>query len=124
MEKYIFFFFILIKIISSEICNYSISCNTQDDETNNICAIKKRTESNTIFEIKVKKCPSMPCDIYNNLLGETEKNTTCETPPDNIKYKNPSYPGGVCTSDINCLSGICINGKCVDSKELRIVIVM
>ena len=117
MEKYIFLFFILIKIISSEICNYSISCNTQDDETNNICAIKKRTESNTIFEIKVKKCPSMPCDIYNNLLGETEKNTTCETPPDNIKYKNPSYPGGVCTSDINCLSGICINGKCVDSER-------
>ena len=117
MKINFFLFIFLIKIIYSEICNYSISCDPKEDETNNICAIKKRTESNTIFEVKVKKCPSMPCDIYNTLLGETEKNTTCETPPNNIEYKNPSYPGGVCKSDINCLNGICLSGKCVDSLK-------
>ena len=116
MKILIFFFISFIKIILSEICTYSISCDNQEDESNNICATKKRTESNTIFEIKVKKCPSMTCNIYNTLLGDTEKNTTCENPQDNGLIQNPSYPGGICKSDLNCLSGICISGKCVDSS--------
>jgi hypothetical protein len=107
----------LIKIIISEICNYSITCNL--NENNNYCATKKRTESNNVFEISVKQCHSMPCNIYDTLLGELEKNTSCQKPPENSTYNYPSYPGGVCSSDINCLSGICIekNNKysCQDS---------
>ena len=113
MKIYILFFISLFHLISSEICSYSISCNK--DETQNFCATKKRTESNNIFEIKVKKCPSMPCNLYNTLIGDEEKNTSCQILPNDIKYKNPSYSGGVCVSDINCLSGICLSGKCVDS---------
>ena len=108
-----FFIFSLIKLISSETCTYSISCA---DDNSQYCATKKRTESNSIFEVKVKSCPSMPCNIYDTLLGDNEKNTSCETPPENLKFKNPSYPGGICNKDINCLSGICISNRCVDSS--------
>ena len=106
------FIFSLIKIISSETCKYSISCAEDDSK---FCSTKKRTESNSIFEIKVKPCSSMPCNIYDTLLGDTEKNTTCGELSENLKFKNPSYPGGVCDENINCLSGICISGRCVDS---------
>ena len=110
------FIFSLIKIISSETCKYSISCVEEDSK---YCATKKRTESNSIFEIKVKPCSSMSCNMYDTLLSDTEENTTCEVPPENFKYKNHAYPGGVCDENINCLSGICIRGnrgKCVDSS--------
>ena len=112
LKIYYFFLLSLIKLIFSETCTYSISCN--EDLSSKYCATKKRTESNNIFEIKVKQCPSMPCDIYNNLLGNDEKNTTCESSQNNIYNNQPSYPGGVCSSDLNCLSGVCISGKCVD----------
>lgn len=113
MKSIIFLFF--IKLIISEICNYSFTCDL--NENNDFCAIKKRTDSNSVFEISVKKCSLMPCNIQNTLLGELEKNTTCQKTLDDNIYKNPSYPGGVCTSDINCLSGICNNKNvCVDSE--------
>ena len=117
MKIFVFLLFSFIQIIFSEICTYSISCDNKEDESNNICATKKRTESNTIFEIKVKKCPSNTCNIYNILLGDTEKNATCEKPLDNNLIQNPSYPGGICNSDLNCLSGICISKKCVDRAK-------
>ena len=37
----------IIKIIYSETCNYSFSCNL--DEKSDYCAIKKRTVSESIF---------------------------------------------------------------------------
>ena len=111
--------FIILLIVSlfelylSEICSYSISCNQEKYQP--YCATKKRTESHNIYEIKVKKCSSLPCDIYNTLLGEEEKNISCTDNSNNLKYKNPSYSGGVCENDINCLNGVCISGRCVDS---------
>ena len=106
-----------IKLIISEICNYSISCDL--NENNNYCATKKRTESNSVFEVRVKQCHSMSCNIYDTLLGELEKNTSCQRPPENNTYNYPSYPGGVCNSDINCLNGICIkNGTNNDTKSI------
>ena len=105
-----------IKLIISEICNYSISCDL--NENNNYCATKKRTESNSVFEVRVKQCHSMSCNIYDTLLGELEKNTSCQRPPENSIYNYPSYPGGVCNSDINCLNGICINGTNNDTKYI------
>ena len=113
MKIFILLLISLIESYLSEICNYSISCN--QDLTQPYCAIKKRTESHSIFEIKVKKCSSSPCNIYNTLLNDEEKNVSCINYPNNHKYKNPSYAGGVCDSDINCLNGICISGICVDS---------
>ena len=112
MKTLIFFYiFSLIKLISTETCTFSISCAEEDSK---YCATKKRTESNSIFEIKVKSCPYMPCNIYDTLLGDSEKNTSCEQPKEDLKFKYPSYPGGVCEENINCLSGICISRKCVD----------
>ena len=100
-------FLSIIKIIILEICNYSFSCDLKEED--NYCAVKKKTDSNNIFEIKVKKCSLMPCNIHDTLIGEIEKNTTCQVPSHNNKYKNPSYPGGVCSENYDCLSGICGN---------------
>ena len=114
ITKLLFLFLSLIKIITSESCNFSFSCDL--DENNDYCAIKKKTDSESIFEINVKKCSSMPCNVYETILGDTEKKTLCQNPPSNNTYKYPSYPGGVCFSHLNCLSGICVNGICIDSK--------
>ena len=113
MKIFFLFFIFLIKIIFCEICNYSISCN--NDNSQNYCATKRKTESNNIFEIKVQTCPSIQCNIYNTLLGSVEKNVSCDSSSFDLKYKHPSYPGGICITDRNCLSGICLQDKCVDS---------
>ena len=103
-----------IKIIYSETCNYSFSCDLE--EKSDYCAIKKRTDSESIFEIKLQKNPKMPCNIYEILLGDSEKKASYQTSSNNT-YKYPSYPGGVCQSSLNCLSGLCTNGEtCSDSK--------
>ena len=110
----IILFITFIKIIFTEICNFSFSCDLNEED--NICAVKKRTDSNSIYEIKVRKCPSMPCNIYDTLLGDTEKKTFCQDPPADTPYKYPSYPGGVCNNTLNCLSGICLNNQiCINS---------
>ena len=46
-----------------------------------------------------------------------EKQALCYTSSLNNTYKNHSYPGGVCNFNLSCLSGICKDGICVDSKE-------
>ena len=103
-----------IKIIYSETCNYSFSCDL--DEKSDYCAIKERTDSESIFEIKLQQNPKMSCNIYEILLGDSEKQTSYQTSSNNT-YKYPSYPGGVCQSSFNCLSGLCTNGKtCFDSQ--------
>ena len=112
----IFIFIILLSSLVefnlSETCKYSISCS--QDNNQQYCATKKHTESPNIFEIKLKKCSSTSCNLYDTLLGDEEKNVSCSNFPNNL-YRNPSYPGGFCESDINCLSGICINNVCTDS---------
>lgn len=115
MKSNILLLFSFIKIIISEICNYSFSCNL--NENDDYCAIRKRTDSNTIFEINVKKCASTSCNIYDTLLGDTEKKTACQNSSMENIYKYPSYPGGVCKKEQNCLSGICINDICVNSIQ-------
>ena len=117
MMSWILLFLSFTIILATEICNYSFICNT--NENDNFCAIKKRTDSASIFEIRLKKCSSMPCNVFDNLLGDTEKNTNCQglSIDNNDKVKSPSYPGGICSSDFNCLSGICINHICVDSQK-------
>ena len=106
-----FYIFSLIKLISTETCTFSISCAEKDSK---YCATKKRTESNSIFEIKVKSCPDMSCNIYDTLLGDTEKNTSCEQPEEDLRFKYPSYPGGVCVENKNCITGTCNGKNCVD----------
>ena len=108
-------FISFINIIITEICNFSFSCDLNEDDK--YCAMKKRTDSNSIFEINVKKCSSMPCNIYDTLLGDTEKITFCQDSSTNTSYKNPSYPGGVCNSTLDCLNGICVNSTCENSIE-------
>ena len=107
-------FLTFMRLIYSETCINSFSCNL--DENSNFCAIKKRTDSESIFEINLKKCSTMPCNIYEILLGDFEKQALCYTSSLNNTYKNPSYPGGVCNFNLSCLSGICKDGICVDSN--------
>ena len=107
-------FLYIIKLITLEICNYSFTCDLKEDD--NYCAVKKRTDSNSIYEVKVKRCSSVSCNIHDTLLGDVEKNTTCQISSDN-KYKNPSYPGGVCSDNYNCLSGICIDNICISLSK-------
>ena len=61
----------------------------------------------------------MPCNINNInefLLGNSENQTLYQTSSNNT-YKNPSYPGEVCPSNLNCLSGLCTNREtCSDSQ--------
>lgn len=105
-------FFSVVSIIISENCTYSIHC--KEDGMDDNCAIKKRTDSYSVFDVSVRKCSLFPCNIHDILLGDSEANTTCLQQEN--QYKNPSYPGGKCESDINCLSGVCQDNICKDSE--------
>ena len=106
-------FLLLIILTSQEVCNFSLHCESRFSQTNSdYCAIKKRTDSPNIFDITVKKCESSICNIHDILLGDNTANISCQS----SNNKNPSYPGGKCDSDLDCLSGICQNNICKDSE--------
>ena len=106
-------FLLLIILTSQEVCNFSLHCESRFSQTNSdYCAVKKRTDSPNIFDITVKKCESSICNIHDILLGDNTANISCQS----SKNKNPSYPGGKCDSDLDCLSGVCQNNICKDSE--------
>ena len=105
---------ILFFLTSQEICNFSLHCESKFSQINSdYCAVKKRTDSPNIFDITVQKCESSICNVHDILLGDSATYTKCQASKNN---KKPSYPGGKCDSDLDCLSGICQNNVCKDSE--------
>ena len=93
-----------------ETCKYSVYCN----DSMNHCLEKRKTESLEIFEVALSQCkiPSLRyCNVYDSLLVKSESNMNCLADPKTF----PTYPGGSCTIDGECLFGLCIDGKCKDS---------
>jgi hypothetical protein len=98
-----------------EICKYSIYC----DNTINYCLQKTKTESPEIYNIALNSCP-LPleniCNVYDSLLLKCETTNKCLPEEKNI----PSYPGGTCITDSDCLYGKCMNSTCKDSDKDKI----
>ena len=108
---YIIFILLIIKSEEENECNHSFYC--RKDQMNGICLLKERTNAQDIFNVILNSNfnNSFSCDVNNALILETEK-IVPPTSKDN-KYIRPSYIGGSCESNNQCLFGICQNNKCI-----------
>ncbi|MCQ2816568.1 MAG: hypothetical protein MJ252_04790, partial [archaeon] len=103
-------------ISSFETCPYSISCNN----TSTNCFRKLYTFSSEIYNITLNQCERGKnkysyCNVYDSLFSEEVTEMNC-TKGDQIK--NPTYPGGFCNSDDECIYGLCIDSKCQNKNKL------
>ena len=116
LSKNIFYLILITLFVNSlsEICKYSFHCN--DDKNTEICAKKQKTDNQNIYDLILNPCSTSSCNIHDIMLGDSEKIKYCP-----INYENsqklPSYPGGTCTKNSDCLTGICQNNKCEDFSE-------
>lgn len=109
----IFLSFINIFFTKEEVCSYTVHC--KKDQSNNICVTKKKTDSPNIYDIEVNPCEYSSCNVHDALLGERESTKFCKNSTEVPLLTRPSYPGGSCSSDMDCLSGVCLQDKCQDS---------
>ena len=108
--KLLFFFFPIF--ISNEICKFSMVCENNLDE--NVCLKKTKTEADNIFHIELSPLKAQNekyCNVYDSLLNLYEEDIKEEQ----LLSLIPKFPGGKCENDFECLFGICIEGKCMNS---------
>ena len=106
----IFITVFIFSVYAAETCKYSVYC----DDSINQCLKKQKTDSSDIFSLILHQCSSPQftyCNVYDSLLVKSESSAICLTDQKTF----PSYPGGSCTNDDDCLFGSCYSGICKDS---------
>ena len=96
----------------NEKCIYSFHC--ENENKNNICLKKLKTDSDDIYDILLNPYSNHTCDVHNSLIGDREK--IIKYNENNSNLKKPSYPNGTCFNDLDCLTGICKNSLCINYK--------
>ena len=113
--KFLFFLLSLVTYsLSQEVCEFSVTC----DPNAKSCIQKEKTDSPFVFNLNLNTCYNSVfnyCNAYDVLISSSSSDSVgyCQKVPG----IQPTYPGGKCKNDTECLYGLCYEGKCNNKND-------
>lgn len=116
MKILLFLLFLISSSLSQEVCEFSVTC----DPNAKSCIQKEKTDSPFVFNLNLNTCYNSVfnyCNAYDVLISSSSSDSVgyCQKVPS----IQPTYPGGKCKNDTECIYGLCYEGKCNNKNDNR-----